>query len=153
MKNKVSKTKVKEIQKFLMKLESAGIDAKDVFFAEVTSFRAQGAEHKEARYPGLSKYHQNHLWNQQRRAFNATYPRTKIVSLPTEIQTPTGIIKQWFIKIAYGRDALKAKEHQDKLNIGGLQKSEDLYQISVDQTLLKQDQKRRKEILLRAGIQ
>jgi len=149
-----NKDAVKQIRKLVQQLQSAGIGKHDVLFAEHKKFYATSKDHKEARYPNMGKYQQNYLYSQDLREFNAAHPRTKIVSLPVEgIDRYGNKVKKWFRKIPYGKDALKAKDHQDILNAGGIRKSEDFQAISVDSTLRIADQRRLKEILRRAGIQ
>jgi len=156
---KASRDTIAEIGKFVRHLQKAGVNMIDVFFAEVKTFKATSQEHKEARYPGLSKYQQNFLFNQDRRYFNIQRKDTKIISTPIEWVEERGIgggvihKRKWFLSVAAGKKALEAKDHQDKINVGGARKSEDLQLIATDPTILKEQNQRLKEILRRAGIQ
>jgi hypothetical protein len=147
---------VKEIRAFREQLARSGdVTADEIRFAQVEEFQATKREHADATFP-LYQEHELRvkLWNEEKRSHNVEGDDEElIIGVAHRIQTLEGGIRQiFFEEIAHDKTAGDAKNHQDRLNSGGIKKSAKLQHIEKTPGLKQKHQRKLRAIKKRAGV-
>jgi len=147
---------VRAIRDFRERLAKSGnVTDDEIKFAQVEEFQATRREHADASYPLYPEHELRvKLWTESNRAFNVEGDDEELViGVPHRVRTLEGKIRQiFFEELADNRTATDAKNHQDRLNKGGLKKSSKLGHIENTPGLKQKHQRKLRAIKKRAGV-